>query len=54
MGTLKTKADDFLHELMQTEAALERIARKLELEFAERFVDTGVGAWVLCSTACFD
>mmetsp|Transcript_2588 Transcript_2588/g.5929 ORF Transcript_2588/g.5929 Transcript_2588/m.5929 type:complete len:156 (+) Transcript_2588:96-563(+) len=39
---LRSRADDFLHELMQTEASLEKIARKLELEFAERFSETGV------------
>jgi hypothetical protein len=40
--SLKASADEFLREIMQTEASLEKIARKLESEFAMRFSETGV------------
>lgn len=41
---LKASADEFLREIMQTEVSLEKIARHLELEFTQRFSETGVGS----------
>lgn len=42
-AALKTASEDFLRELSVVEATLDRLARKLEEEFAERYKGSAVG-----------
>lgn len=39
---LKTVSEDFIRELSVIEGTLEKVARKLEEEFADRFQGSGV------------
>ncbi|KAL6763236.1 hypothetical protein V8C86DRAFT_2497069 [Haematococcus lacustris] len=39
---MKSAADELVRELLQTEAILERVARRLEEEFADRYQSAGV------------